>query len=86
MEILAGANGNRLSNGDDPVHPACRARSSSSINSASLMSSDDLNNDGVSANLPSLAGRVASPETENTETPDVPGIAEVCREEDVDEK
>ena len=43
--LWVGANGDRLSNGDDPVHPACRARSSSSITSASLMFSDDLNCD-----------------------------------------
>ena len=45
MVVWAGANGDRLSTVDDPVHPACRAQSSSSTNSASLMSSDDLNYD-----------------------------------------
>ena len=40
--LWVGANGDRLSNGDDPLHPARRARSSNSATSDSLMSSIDL--------------------------------------------
>ena len=40
--VLWGANGDRLPKGDDPLHPACRARSSSSTISASVMSKVDL--------------------------------------------
>ena len=40
--LRVGANGDRLSNGDDPLHPARRARSSNSATSDSLMSSIDL--------------------------------------------
>ena len=42
MVLLLGANGDRLSNGYDPLHPARRARSSNSATSDSLMSISDL--------------------------------------------
>ena len=42
MVLLLGANGDRLSNGDDPLLPARLARSSNSATSDSLTSISDL--------------------------------------------
>ena len=87
LNVLAGANGERLVKGDALVPPASRTRSSRTTNSASLIPRDDSWCTWFSAGLPSSEERGTSLDAVNAKVTDVAvSVAAVYKEEEIDER